>query len=199
MSALLGLGVTSFSGLSSIAAQKVNSPPLRDSVVAGLPNVGIAYIEESQWNRINRLNKLLELRLAANETYLDLTSRNAHYFYLNRSPAMPVTAPYNLTPPTQQRRAVDALSVSPPKLALLQADNIVHDGGGLALRNPYLYRFVMDNYVPRMEGGFIVGYLKSEVAESIIKCNTPDLPCTRPCRRPMGTRYQHLSAEERAT
>ncbi|MBU9467578.1 hypothetical protein LGM75_26110, partial [Burkholderia multivorans] len=36
-------------------------------------------------------------------------------------------------------------------------------------------------------------------AESIIKCNTPDLPCTRPCRRPMGTRYQHLSAEERAT
>ena len=163
MSALLGLGVTSFSGLSSIAAQKVNSPPLRDSVVAGLPNVGIAYIEESQWNRINRLNKLLELRLAANETYLDLTSRNAHYFYLNRSPAMPVTAPYNLTPPTQQRRAVDALSVSPPKLALLQADNIVHDGGGLALRNPYLYRFVMDNYVPRMEGGFIVGYLKSEV------------------------------------
>ncbi|WP_254222154.1 esterase/lipase family protein, partial [Burkholderia multivorans] len=41
------------------------------------------------------------------------------------------------------------------------------------------------------------GALKS--AESIIKCNTPDLPCTRPCRRPMGTRYQHLSAEERAT
>ncbi|MBU9468950.1 restriction endonuclease subunit S, partial [Burkholderia multivorans] len=37
------------------------------------------------------------------------------------------------------------------------------------------------------------------IAESIIKCNTPDLPCTRPCRRPMGTRYQHLSAEERAT
>ncbi|WP_316867682.1 hypothetical protein, partial [Ralstonia mannitolilytica] len=38
-----------------------------------------------------------------------------------------------------------------------------------------------------------------QAAESIIKCNTPDLPCTRPCRRPMGTRYQHLSAEERAT
>ncbi|WP_254222611.1 hypothetical protein, partial [Burkholderia multivorans] len=39
----------------------------------------------------------------------------------------------------------------------------------------------------------------NQLAESIIKCNTPDLPCTRPCRRPMGTRYQHLSAEERAT
>ncbi|WP_157872090.1 hypothetical protein [Candidatus Williamhamiltonella defendens] len=67
MSALLGFGVTSFSGLSSIAAQKVNSPPLRDFVMAGLPNVGFAYIEESQSNRINRLNKLLELRLAVDK------------------------------------------------------------------------------------------------------------------------------------
>ncbi|MFB1490736.1 MULTISPECIES: hypothetical protein [unclassified Thiocapsa] len=161
MSALLGFGVTSFSGISSIAEQKVHSPPLRDSAMAGLPNVGRAYIEESQWNRINRLNNLLKLRLSSDEIYLDLTSRNAHYFYLNRSPAMPVTAPYNLAPPTQQRRAVDTLKASPPKLALLQADNIVHDGGGLALRNQYLYRFVMDNYAPRMESGFIVGYLKS--------------------------------------
>ena len=163
MSALLGFGGTSFSGLSSIAVQKVNSPRLRDSVLAGLPNIGLAYIEESHWNRINRLNKLLELRLASNETYLDLTSRNAHYFYLNRLPPMSITAPYNLVAPTQQRRAVDALSASPPKLALLQAENIVHDGGGLALRNWYLYKFVMDHYVPRMESGFIVGYLKSEV------------------------------------
>ncbi|MFN3612255.1 helix-turn-helix domain-containing protein, partial [Tepidimonas sp.] len=36
-------------------------------------------------------------------------------------------------------------------------------------------------------------------AESIIKCNTLDLTCTRPCRRLMETHYQHLSAEERAT
>ncbi|WP_316893409.1 restriction endonuclease subunit S, partial [Ralstonia mannitolilytica] len=42
------------------------------------------------------------------------------------------------------------------------------------------------------------GSMVNYQAESIIKCNTPDLPCTRPCRRPMGTRYQHLSAEERA-
>lgn len=161
MSALLGFGVTSFSGISSIAEQKIHSPPLRNSALAGLPNIGRAYIEESHWNRINRLNKLLKLRLSVNENYLDLTSRNAHYFYLNRSPAMPVTAPYNLAPLIQQKHAVDKLIASPPKFALLQAENIVHDGGGLALRNPYLYQFVMDNYVPRMEGGFIVGYWRA--------------------------------------
>lgn len=163
MSALVGFGTISFSGLSSLATQTINSPELRDSAAAGLPNIGRAYVEESQWNRLNRLNKLLELRLAADETYLDLTSRNAHYFYLNRSPAMPISAPYNLASPTQQRRTVEALLVSPPRLALLQAENIINDGGGLALRNQSLYRFVMDNYAPRMESGFIVGYLKSEM------------------------------------
>jgi hypothetical protein len=162
MSSLLGFGVTSFSSLSSIASQKIYSPPLRDAAAAGLPNIGNAFIEESQWNRINRLNKLLELRLASNETYLDLTSRNAHYFYLNRLPAISVSAPYNLVSLTQQRRAVDVLLATLPKIALLQADNIVQDGGGLALRNPYLYQFVMDHYAPRMESGFIVGYKKPE-------------------------------------
>lgn len=163
ISAGLGFGVTSFSGLPSVAAQKITSPPLRDSIASGLPNIGRAYVEKGAWERIYRLNKLLNLRLASNETYLDLTSRNAHYFYLNRAPAMPITAPFNLASRAQQRRAVEILKASPPKLALLQAENIVHDGGGLALRNPYLYHFVMDFYVPRMEAGFIVGYLKSSV------------------------------------
>ncbi len=160
MSSILGYSVNTLSGLSSIATQKVNSAPLRDSIKAGLSNIGHAYVDENQWDRINRLNALLKSRLAADETYLDLSSRNAHYFYLNRLPAMPVTAPYNLVPPNQQKRAISALTISPPKLALLQADNITYDGGGLALRNPYLYRFVVNNYVPRMESGFIVGYLK---------------------------------------
>lgn len=174
-SALLGFGVTSFSGLSSIASQKIHSPQLRDSIASGLPNVGRAFMDESQWNRINRLNKLLKLRLASNETYLDLTSRNAHYFYLNRLPAMPVTAPYNMAHPAQQMRAVEVLKTSPPKLALLQAENIVHDGGGLALRNPYLYRFVLDSYIPRMESGFILGYLKSEVKNSKVNEITAEI------------------------
>lgn len=166
MSAVLGFGTASLSGLASIAEQKIPTLQLRDSAESGLPNIGRAYMEANQWNRINRLKGLLDSRLTADETYLDLTSRNAHYFYLNRAPAMPVTAPYNLVPPGQQKRAIEKLTASPPKLALLQADNIVHDGGGLALRNPHLYRFAMEHYVPRMERGFIVGYLKTEATQT---------------------------------
>jgi len=162
MSTLLGFGIPSLSRLSSIAAQKIHSSPLRDSDAAGLPNIGRAYMEENQWNRINKLNKLLNSKLDIGETYLDLTSRNAHYFYLSRLPAMPITAPYNLVSPSQQKRIVNSLTTSPPKIALLEAANITHDGGGLAMRNPQLYRFVIDNYSPRMEDGFIVGYIKSD-------------------------------------
>ena len=45
-------------------------------------------------------------------------------------------------------------------------------------------------------GGGADGYC---AAESIIKCNTLDLTCNRACHLLMGTHYQHLSAEERAT
>jgi hypothetical protein len=162
MSTLLGFGIPSLSRFSSIAAQKIHSSPLRDSDAAGLPNIGRAYMEENQWNRINGLNKLINSKLDIGEIYLDLTSRNAHYFYLNRLPAMPITAPYNLVSPSQQKRIVKSLTASPPQIALLEAANITHDGGGLAMRNPQLYRFVIDNYSPRMEGGFIIGYIKPD-------------------------------------
>ena len=81
-------------------------------------------------------------------------------------PPLAVTAPYNLVSLKQQKRAVENLS-EPPKIALLQADNITHDGGGLALRNPYLYRFVIENYMPRYEKGFIVGYKKTGDSEAL--------------------------------
>lgn len=167
MSSLLGFRSTSLSSLFSSAAQTVRSPTLTDATKAGLPNIGLAYVDKNQWNHISRLNALIKSKLSTDETYLDLTSRNAHYFYLNRLPPLPITAPYNLAPREQQKRAIEALAVSPPKIALLQADNITHDGGGLALRNPYLYKFVINNYIPRMESGFIIGYRNSGKEEHV--------------------------------
>jgi hypothetical protein len=65
-----------------------------------------------------------------------------------------------MVPLSQQKRAVEQLSQNLPRLALLEGDNIIHDGGGLALRTHYLYRFILDNYVPSYEKGFIIGYKK---------------------------------------
>ncbi|MBC7405452.1 MAG: hypothetical protein H7252_07185 [Cytophaga sp.] len=162
MSATLNFTSLSFSNLVSAASAQIHTGPLRDGARVGLPNIGKATVQDEHWDRLTKLNELLKNKLAPNESYLDLTSRNAQYFYLNRIPMMAITAPYNLVSPSQQKRAIEQLSRNVPRLALLEGSNIIHDGGGLALRNPYLYRFILDNYTPSLEAGFIIGYHKME-------------------------------------
>jgi hypothetical protein len=162
MSSNLNLSTLSFSNFISAMSSKIGTSQLKDGQSAGLANIGQAYVQEDHWGRLTKLNALLNAKLSPDETYLDLTSRNAQYFYLNRRPVMVVTAPYNMVPPSQQIRAVEQLSKNIPALALLEGDNIIHDGGGLALRTPYLYRFMIENYIPRFEDGFILGYKKKE-------------------------------------
>lgn len=161
MSSLLGYNNLSYNRVLSAASPNIATPPLRDSASFGLANIGRAHVTEEHWHRIISLHKLLGSELQPGEAYLDLTSRNAMYFYENRLPPVPVTAPYNLVSLSQQKQLVEILD-NPPKIALLEADNIIQDGGGLALRNPILFRFIIDNYTARYEDGFIVGLRKSE-------------------------------------
>lgn len=160
MSAALNFTSLSLSSLTSAVSSKIVTGPLRDGRSAGLANLGMATVQDEHWDRLLKLNALLTQELSPNETFLDLSSRQAQYFYLNRKPAMVVTAPYNMVPLPQQRRAVAALLSNPPRLALLE-------GGGLSLRNPLLYRFVVDNYIPTIEGGFTVGYRKQDAVRAV--------------------------------
>lgn len=155
MSAGIGFVSMSLTNVVSATSPVVGTAPLRDGQSAGMPNLGRAHVTDQHWDRLTRLKALLASELGPNESYLDLTSRNAHYFYLDRRPMMSVTAAYNLVPRSQQKRELERLLQNPPPLVLLEGDNIVHDGGGLALRNPYLYRFVLDGYVPRFQNGFV--------------------------------------------
>jgi hypothetical protein len=151
-----------FFHLVAAASAQVDAGSLKDGAGAGLPNIGMAAVRKEHWDRLTRLKGLLNSKLAADESYLDLTSRNAQYFYLNRKPMMAVTAPYNMAPPSQQKRAVEQLSKNLPRVVLLDGANITHDGGGLALRDHYLYRFILDRYIPKFENGFIFGYRKTD-------------------------------------
>ena len=120
--------------LVSATSARIGSGVLRDGQFAGMPNIGVANVQDEHWNGLVKLNALLNNKLSSGETYLDLTGRHAQYFYLNRKPSMAVTAPYNMAPPQQQQRAVNVLTRDLPRIALLQSNtyNINHDGGGLA-------------------------------------------------------------------
>ena len=133
---------------------------LRDTTNGLLANIGRAHVNDGHWERLNRLAQLMDAKLHPDESYLDLTSRNAQYFYVNRKPLVPVTAPYNMPGVAQQLTAIERLGENLPRVALLEGENINHDGGGLALRNHYLYRFVLEHYVPFEIDGFVIGLSK---------------------------------------
>lgn len=163
-SALLNFASFAHQPLLSAAAPILNVGHLINPTQPELANMGRATMDGAHWDRINRLNNLLNSKLKPQESYLDLTSRNAQYFYLNRKPVIPVTAPYNMISHTQQLDAIAVLNKALPRLALLEGENIVHDGGGVSLRNHYLFRFLVEHYEPFEENGFIIGLSTESIA-----------------------------------
>lgn len=157
-SATLNLTPPYLSQLLAAIPGTIGTGPLRDGRQHGLANIGRAAVEEQHWQRLLRLAATLDQQLLPRQAYLDLTSRNAQYFYLDRPPLLPVTAPYNLVGRAQQQRALALLQQHPPKIALIEGHNLTHDGGGLALRSPLLYRYLLANYTATLENGFIIGY-----------------------------------------
>ena len=162
MGATLNYNRLSFSSLVSAVSADIPTGVLKDGKSVGLGNIGMVTADDKQWDRLTRLNATIAKDLSSGETYLDLTNHNAQYFYFNRKPAMVVTAPYNMAPLPQQKRAVADLKRNLPRLALLEANNTNFDGGPLALRDPVLYRFVLNHYIPVLEDGFILGYRKQD-------------------------------------
>lgn len=155
----IGLASVNKDGLRSVL-EKDQIGNLWSGAEHGLKNVGVGLVDPQHVERLGRIDKFLSSHLAPREGYLDLTGRNAQYMYFDRPPPMSVTAPYNLVPIKQQQRAVEQLSKALPKIALLEADNLNHDGGGLALRTHLLYRFVLEHYDAELHDGYVFGVAK---------------------------------------
>lgn len=156
----IGLASVNKDGLRSVL-EKNQIGNLWSGAEHGLKNMGTGLVEPQHADRLERINSLLSSYLASRDAYLDLTSRNAQYMYFDRPPPVSTTAPYNLAPIKQQQRAVEQLSKSLPRIALLEADNITHDGGGMALRSHLLYRFVLKHYDAELHDGFVYGIAKN--------------------------------------
>lgn len=112
-------------------------------VQASWPALGRVLMSDFQIERLNRLKGVTKLIESGSADFLDLTNRSAAYAYLGLVP--PVTAPavYNLVSEGQQLRSIERLKLAPPKIILVRDYNIMHDGGPLPLRSPYLYRWLL--------------------------------------------------------
>lgn len=155
----IGLASVNKDGLHSVL-EKDQIGNLWSGAEHGLRSMGSGLVEPQHVDRLERINSFLSRNLVPREAYLDLTGHNADYMYFNRPPAMSTTAPYNLAPIKQQQRVVEQLSKSLPRIALIEADNINHDGGGMALRTHLLYRFVLKHYDAELHDGYVYGIAK---------------------------------------
>jgi len=157
-----GLGIASISkdSLTDLAIKnEVNN--LWSGATHGMPNMGTGAVALPHIDRLIRINGYLSTQLAPRETYLDLTGHNADYLYFDRPPAIPITAPYNMASYQQQQRAIEQLALDLPEIALLQAENLDFDGGGMALRTHLIYRFVLNNYNAELHDGYVYGRAKA--------------------------------------
>ncbi|MCB2187080.1 MAG: hypothetical protein KQJ78_11725 [Deltaproteobacteria bacterium] len=162
--ACLGLFLPTWGGVVASLPGQVATGPLTDGRDLGLPRLGQAGLDPAHLMRLKRLEALFTRELTPEQTYLDLTGRHAQYFYLDRVPPLAVTAPYNLAAVPQQQRAVARLAADPPPLVLVGPDVIIHDHTNPSLRAHLVYRYVVENYVPAWEDGFLVAYRRGSPA-----------------------------------
>jgi hypothetical protein len=125
-----------------------------DGSTHGVPSLGRSPFKIERVANYSALKRFADTELAPGEPFLDLTSRNSLSYLLERKPFLPA-AVYNLVNSTQQMRVLRALHEAPPLLALADFHNKRHDGGVLGLRAHYLFRFVIENYMPLENSGAV--------------------------------------------
>lgn len=128
ISLILGLLAPAFGhppGFRSVfAAPSATSPAVNgkmsvDGAATGIPAFGRTLVHPALVERISVLKAALDGWLQPEETYLDLTNANAHYFYTGR--LVPVESGAFLTMPAEamQIRSVTRLERDPPPVLLL--------------------------------------------------------------------------------
>lgn len=114
-----------------------------DGATEGIPALGTGLMSPSLIVLVKPVHDLVDRVLSEDETYLDLTERNANYFYLRR--AVPVESGAVATMATQgmQRRSIAHLRDDPPPLVLVDAGYTSSQPFPPPLRTPLLYRHLM--------------------------------------------------------
>ena len=120
---------------------------LNDADDYGLPALGMTGMPRSKLEELSLVKQKLDAFIKPGETYLDLTSRNAHYFIFDYPSPIETAAVYNLISRGQQDRSVRKLKENPPPVAYAWPATL-HDGGPTSLRSHRVSRYVIENYTP---------------------------------------------------
>lgn len=124
-----------------------------DGAAEGVAPIGAGLLSPALIPMVKPSLDLVNTVLRPEETYLDLTNRNANYFYLRRPVPVESGAVLTLSTEGMQNRSLAKLRAAPPPLVLVDA------GGGAAqmfpppLRVPLIYRYLIDRI---SDGSYVV-------------------------------------------
>ena len=151
-SSLLTPQVGGLLSLQAIGNRALEIEPPPTAIVRGfsadVQNIGRAGMTVKQAERLAAIHSELAVLLNPNETYLDLTNRNAEYFYLGREIPIESGAIYNLPNDRQQQRSIERLSARQIPVVLALAESQVYDGAPPSYRVYSIYRYLVTRYVP---------------------------------------------------
>ena len=119
----------------------------RSGTALDLPALGEIYATKKRFESLERLNAALQTLLRPGETYLDLTNRQASYFYLGLPSATAYGAPWLAANTRLQKQLLEQIQRQPPPVVWIGPAQL-HDTGTPALRTFKLYRYLTSNYVP---------------------------------------------------
>lgn len=115
---------------------------------SGLPNLNRAVVQPAHLQLLQEMKALFSTLLQPGETYLDITSRNARYYYLGYPSPKKLSAADNMVHTNQQLRALQEIQKNPSPLVFASMEQTHPEGNAVPLRTHLLYRYVAENYIP---------------------------------------------------
>lgn len=136
----------------------INTHKITDMRKTDLFKFGKGQIDINQIKRLENINEILNKYLNKNESYIDLTSRNAQYFYLNKKPLVLISSMTNTVNQKEQDQAIKILEKTKVKIALLSPNTTI---GTLGLRTNAIFKYILDNYYPIELNGTVFAFRKN--------------------------------------
>lgn len=135
-----------------------------DGPALGLPNLGHIYAPREVLEPVLNLRTELAKFLRPGETYLDLTGRQANYFYLGMPVALPYGATWMAANISLQDELIAHIKENCPPVVWLAPSTF--QGIEVPLFRTYkLYRFLLPKYVAVLRSGKLFLVLRDRIAE----------------------------------
>ena len=134
-----------------------------DSRALGLPNLGHVYAPREVFEPVLNLRDELAKYLRPGETYLDLTGRQANYFFLGLPVPVSYGASWMAANISLQDELLQQIKASAPPVVWL-APSIFQGAETPSLRTYKLFRFLLPRYVPILGSGKLFLVLRDRIA-----------------------------------